>query len=954
MKTDRIDEQPHRRWLFATAFLAVLLIGLWCRGAGLFRGLAAGYTYHSDEPKQIWALDMFMHGKYTWQTNNRAWIGYAFFLNHVDRWLLRASEWARTKEYPGASGRPPARTDDRLHLYYAARSLRVFYGMLVLLACYAAGRALGYSRGLALFLMLCLALAPLSVCVAHFATGDIGVNLFSGLVLLLVCKSTRSFSPIRAGAVGLLVAFSFASKYNGILVIMVPGFAWLAAVALRRYSPRQAVSSLLIMAAAFVLGLFVAMPQLATEWTRTWRDILSYISYLSVHRTDEAILQLPFAARATASLRDNTAPLLSALGWTPALLGLVGLAFAATRLARKARRDPHCATHIVPSVAVFLFPLVAVLVSLAGKYSTQPFHLAFIQMPLLLAAGWTLRRLLGSRIPRRRFLVACLMLLMLSELAVKAATEHFFWKREDVRYLCSVFAKQVFLAPRCKDRTRTQNDRTVIRHFRVENGNPTVFRNRAREISCKDGAFWNALGSVPLPTIPLEQEHHWLFMNGPTFPRNDRMFTVQPGRTAQKHIVLYEKPGLLHIGIRTGFLPTTLRINMGGTEEKIQMESDDQKVLSIRPRRYRHTPACRPGSRELWLVPLTCTADLGSADVQIMRGNRDLAYFRAFGGDHGSFFMPSANTIVNKDARKKLSTLRFFESREDFHCLLSEDGPSDYRLLPPGTGIPAGVFSLQIEVATMTDTAELEIALVDERGISTALDAGARFRWAQGHGRASCGFAKTFAPYHCNLRLVCRVGRVRILRWRLALVTKQIVEDLTLGTSGRWPKWLRPFPASISPSSGMAMPRITFGNIARVTALNWPIRITQGRPVRTALRAVPLALTYANVDDYVFLFRFESPHSTSHPCVHVPARYAFYNSGLELALELELPDNIEPGQCEVWLALLNTRTDREEAVHVGRREPRANTRRTAYRVGSLSVLPGPPAPAEGKQAPPKK
>lgn len=179
-----------KKILFFALLLSLFLLAFVLRTGGLFRGLEADYIYHPDEPKQVVALNNFLNDTYVWYVGNPFYDGYPYGLNHIDEWLLRPVfsmvEMFHNHIIPDTEYQKPS-----IHsLYYWARSLRVLYGLIALLLTYFIAKRLFQSRSGRLLSVLFLALSPISIVVAHFASGDIGSDLFSGQ-----CCCSCAFTP---------------------------------------------------------------------------------------------------------------------------------------------------------------------------------------------------------------------------------------------------------------------------------------------------------------------------------------------------------------------------------------------------------------------------------------------------------------------------------------------------------------------------------------------------------------------------------------------------------------------------------------------------------------------------------------------------------------------------------------------------------------------------------------
>lgn len=210
--------------LYGLGIALTLIVALYLRSAGLMRGLNEGFIFHPDVPKQVHALSNYLHGNYIWYVGSRFYDGYPYGLNHVDEWIIRMVylfirpihdhlniESVRLDHPAGAA------------LYFWVRCLRLIYGMIVVILGLLVSRRLFQSRPAALAAAFLLALAPLSFTVTHFATGDIGVDLFIAAMLAALCAYARN----RFGRWLLLAGFfcgcAFACKYQGALGFFMIG-----------------------------------------------------------------------------------------------------------------------------------------------------------------------------------------------------------------------------------------------------------------------------------------------------------------------------------------------------------------------------------------------------------------------------------------------------------------------------------------------------------------------------------------------------------------------------------------------------------------------------------------------------------------------------------------------------------------------------------------------------------
>ena len=78
------------KWVIWT-FLIIAIAGSLLRLSGILRGRDDSIPFHPDAPKQVHALENYMHGQYVFYIHKRAYDGYPLFLEHLDEWIIRPS-----------------------------------------------------------------------------------------------------------------------------------------------------------------------------------------------------------------------------------------------------------------------------------------------------------------------------------------------------------------------------------------------------------------------------------------------------------------------------------------------------------------------------------------------------------------------------------------------------------------------------------------------------------------------------------------------------------------------------------------------------------------------------------------------------------------------------------------------------------------------------------------------
>jgi 4-amino-4-deoxy-L-arabinose transferase-like glycosyltransferase len=182
----------------------------------------------------------------------------------------------------GALGMPHNKTyDDRsiapFQLYVMAEYLSALYMLLTVVMAYAAGR-IAFGRGAGRMAAGIVALSPLIVQHAHYATPNAQTTMISTAALLVALVIVRGrYAASRMWGVyivgGLLVGLTMATRYNAVVVGMVTGLAMLTdGWRKRRWGPVAAGF------AAMPVGLVIGLPGLVlvpSEVIDQVRDILT-------------------------------------------------------------------------------------------------------------------------------------------------------------------------------------------------------------------------------------------------------------------------------------------------------------------------------------------------------------------------------------------------------------------------------------------------------------------------------------------------------------------------------------------------------------------------------------------------------------------------------------------------------------------------------------------------------
>ncbi|MBW7909145.1 MAG: hypothetical protein H3C50_09565 [Kiritimatiellae bacterium] len=545
-------------------FLLILLLALFVRSAGLFRGLDAGFSFHPDAAKQVTATHNFLRGQYLWYTGSLAYDGYPYGLNHVDEWIIRAV-------WPAASAilhalqpsldvppRPSMET-----LYFICRALRVLYSLLAwgLFAWILHRSAIPRFQGFAW--MLLAALAPVSSIVTHSAAGDVGPDLFVLLApAFLVHARQGAPNPLLFAGSGFALGCAFACKYHGILGGLTPGLFLL----LTPLPWRKRIALGIAVAIGAIVGFAALTPHVFIAPERTLELIGQNFVYIQNYGVSERFLKLPFAQRVVISLKSNTPTVFDALGFTTIGIAALALFFAARRLFRG--RDSVAAF----DSAVIAMPFCAMALSLIGKPAIQPFHFSFLVLPLLLGSA-----LLWQRAEPRglRLFLPILLALNLGEYALKQKYDLFFWLREDTIHVAQRLDSEL-LKPRAGARPQT------IARLAVEGENRAVFRNKPTVLRLDNAAGWSDHPNDILPTTPWSAGPDWVFTDLPAFPRETRLIPIPVGRTFRRSAIApaeQELPLTLYANSRAA----EVAIEVGPSHQTISLAPFEVRQLTFAP-----------------------------------------------------------------------------------------------------------------------------------------------------------------------------------------------------------------------------------------------------------------------------------------------------------------------------------------------------------------------------------
>jgi hypothetical protein len=838
-----------RKWTLISAWCLILALSIGLRCAGLFRGLDKGCYFHPDEPKQVAALSNYLQGRYVWYVGNPFYDGYPLALNHLDEWILRpvlavGAAWQKYVGGPQTPWRPA--NQDRYTLTYWARGLRVLYGVLCVVLGYGVARLCGLSKRAGLGVALLMAVSPLSVTVSHTATGDVGTDVFVGLALLGLCLYVRTRLAVWLLASGMAVGAAFACKYNGALggLAVALLIAWEGVVA---RSVRRLVARGAIALGGFVAGAVLMTPAFFVDAGQTWRDMRINFGFIRQYGVSKVFLAKPFAERVVLSWQWHGPRLVDAFTAAVVILAVIG---AVAMLSRACRRcAPEERRIVMLRASLCLLPFLAVLISLSGKPEVQPFHFSYLQLPLAVSAVCGLDWLWSSRSPLARALAVVQLVWAVVALGVDTRRDQFFWKRTDNGEVSRDMPGALVVD------AASGRERGVVRRIDLEPENPAVFRNRKHEVLVPLAGTWCALNVPPVPCTPYPEQHDWVFLNGPLFPRNDRMMKAVPGGPVAKHLVVAgRQPPAFRVGLRSGHLPTSVRVRLGGEERDVMLAPDSQTEFDVVPEHWRRGRTRGDDPQALALVALDVNTRMGPVWVTLMTDEREMARYRLFGGTGSQADASMLTRSLPHALASNLAFARFLDSGD--HGGHTLDSASRERgtlvLEQDGFALPAGTYTLTFRLAGMDGEADVRINVTD----AYAFDA--RPMLEQTHTLDPGGqivratFSKPLTPYECVVRLTCTRGRARLESWSLEPGYEAIIDALKAWSQGGdKPLWLAPaFAEGILPRPAVTE-RVVFGDCIEMVAFDAPARVRRGEPFSVHLGSV-LVRPLENIEEYAW------------------------------------------------------------------------------------------------------
>jgi 4-amino-4-deoxy-L-arabinose transferase-like glycosyltransferase len=279
----------------------------------------------------------------------------------------------------GLMGHP--RTDV-FHALLLARLITATAGTLNVLAVGALGWRC-YSPQAGLLAAALMAVVPLEVMQAHYASADPLLGLCITLALLLACELARRGSAGMALLAGAASGLAFSAKYTGLVALGAASWAILE-IAVRDRSPRPLVRLVPALLAGFVVAVTIACPPCVLQSDLMLRAMrfhsatssFAHLAFWNVH------LAPTLGWYGRPYLYQLVAGLPYALGWPLYLTALAGVVHAARR------RTANDRILLVTAGAYFLT------IGTSSVLEAHRYYIPLFPALVVLAARWllTLRR----------------------------------------------------------------------------------------------------------------------------------------------------------------------------------------------------------------------------------------------------------------------------------------------------------------------------------------------------------------------------------------------------------------------------------------------------------------------------------------------------------------------------------------------------------------------------------
>lgn len=751
-----------RTFLTKTGLLFVFIIAFYYRASGLFHGLQEGIVFHPDTPKQILNLHQGLQNNHITYHGNLFYDGYPYGLNRVDEGLIRLTRAGMSPLYRLTFGYGEALPlPTRLSLYYIARTLRVLYGLLTALLLAKSIQIVATDRFALLCAMLLFAVSPLSASVTHYASGDIGVDLF--LALSLFCMVLHTQKPLlrHIFTAGMAVGLAFACKYQGALgAWTVALYLLLSARPFTRSGMTDFIRQGLVSTTGFIAGVLLLTPGFWVDPSRTWKLMRANVIFIKNYGVPPDFMDLPRHIRIVTGLTNNVPVVLHALGGLLVLATFMSLITALIRQhtsrCTEDQAPPHRELHLWTATATF--PFFVILISTAMKPMVQPFHFSFLVAPMLFTTAMLLKTLRARPTPKGTGWAVGIAGLIFLQTFPAALREDQLWRAPSIHPLYNRYATHSTVEP--LHIFRDFSSPHGIKLFYLHPYGLPVFRNLPRIITGPHRSWWQKHEQLPVPSRPLDTTvPGWIFLNGARFPNNDHLFRLSGGSSRRIRLVHSgEPPETLSLGLRSGREPVFLSGKLGTAEISLYLPPHSQKIIDLQP----GPPAKNfPGEvphDPTFIHHLDLSAHPGNLWVEILNSSLQREIFSAT----GPVKQKTVPRRLDPQSTEVLASVRFLHEEAPFR-VTAERRP----LFPVSEGLPAGSYELNLSLVNRAETAKRLSLSFSSQPTTFPEDQTLHMEVLPGFSQQTFTFHKAFSPFELDLYLRASSGELTVLEWTL-------------------------------------------------------------------------------------------------------------------------------------------------------------------------------------------
>ena len=408
--------------LLTGLLVLTLMGGFLLRSCGLSHDLDIGRTYHPDAPKQIDAAEQFLKGLYYISRGHPDYDGYPLFNSHLVATVYRAVDGGRSLKDRLVGRHVPSDPPLNTELFWITLWLNVTLSTAVIFLVFRMGLIL-YGPAEALLGAVLIALSPIDVVGAHYATNDSTAGFFAALTALFACRIYRRGRALDYVGGACAAVFAFATKYHGAMAVTACAAAHVLHWGWRGSFRLRSLGLVLLAAVAAAGALAVAMPGLRVNASGLIEDIRVFLIYSGSFGVTPEEANMAMPVRWFVGLQYVFPTFLAVLG--PILLSLL-LIGPPLEIWRDRRL-----------LVLAVTPLCYVFLGLALKPKAFPAHHLIVTPVLFLMAARLLCQ--AGRLPWRRPLprlaAFCLGAGTIVPLAVHDYEEDFYFRRNDMRVL---------------------------------------------------------------------------------------------------------------------------------------------------------------------------------------------------------------------------------------------------------------------------------------------------------------------------------------------------------------------------------------------------------------------------------------------------------------------------------------------------------------------------------------